>query len=145
RTILVWVTAVMAVVGTAAMTASYHFAKQETDSLLDNQLLQIALNAGEGALSNTSPGICHPEDEVAVQVWNATGDAAIRTSPFNIPRQSKPGFTDIRFAGKSWRVYRSDDGRRTVQVAQRWSARNELAEKAAFGAALPIVAAIPVT
>jgi two-component system OmpR family sensor kinase len=73
------------------------------------------------------------------------GEAVIHTSPFNIPRQSKLGFTDIEFAGKSWRVYTSSDGQRTAQVAQRWSVRNELAENAAFGAALPIVGAIPVT
>jgi two-component system OmpR family sensor kinase len=82
---------------------------------------------------------------VVVQIWDAHGEAIIRTSPFDIPRQSKMGFTDITFAGKSWRVYTSSDGQRTAQVAQRWSVRNELAENAAFGAALPILGAIPIT
>jgi two-component system OmpR family sensor kinase len=146
KTVLVWVTAVMAIDGTAAMMASYYFAKEEADSLLDNQLRQIARNAGEGPSNNASPGIrLKLEDEVVVQIWNAVGEAAIRTSAFDIPRQSRLGFTDIRFAGKSWRVYTSSDGQRTVQVAQRWSVRNELAENAAFGAALPILGAIPIT
>jgi two-component system, OmpR family, sensor kinase len=146
KTILVWVTAVMAIVGAAATMASYYFAKEEADNLLDNQLRQIALNAGEGPSDSAFPGIRRKlEDEVVVQIWNGAGEAAIHTSPFDIPRQSRLGFTDIRFAGKSWRVYTSSDGQRTIQVAQRWSVRNELAENAAFGAALPILGAIPIT
>ena len=43
-----------AVVGASASTASYYFAKVEADKLLDAQLRQIALNAGEG-LSPTTP------------------------------------------------------------------------------------------
>ena len=40
--------------------------------------------------------------------------------------------------------YAASDGRRTAQVAQRWSARDELAQNAAFGATMPIIAAIPI-
>jgi two-component system OmpR family sensor kinase len=146
RLVLVWVTLVMATVGIAAAVASYYFAKHEADNLLDDQLRQIALDAGEGLSTDALPRIRRKlEHEVAVQIRDATGNAIIHTSPFDIPRQSKLGFTDITSAGKSWRVYTSSDGQRTVQVAQRWSVRNELAENAAFGAALPILGAIPVT
>jgi two-component system, OmpR family, sensor kinase len=145
RIILAWVTAVMAIVGIAATAASYYFAKHEADNLLDDQLRQIALSAGEGLSDNALPSIRRKlEHEVVVQIWDA-GEGIIRTSPFDFPRQSGLGFTDITFAGKSWRVYTSSDGQRTVQVAQRWSVRNELAENAAFGAALPILGAIPIT
>jgi len=146
KTILVWVTALMAVAGTAAMTASYYFAKDEADTLLDNQLRQIALNAGEGLSDNALSRIRHEiKDEVVVQIWNAAGEAILHTSPINIPRQSKLGFADIEFAGKSWRVYTSSDGQRTAQATQRWSSREEVAENAALGAALPILGAIPIT
>jgi two-component system OmpR family sensor kinase len=84
------------------------------------------------------------EDEVVVQIWNASGEAILRTSPLSIPRQPRLGFADVEFAGYSWRVFTSSDGVRTAQVAQRWSAREELAGKAALGAALPILSAIPI-
>ena len=145
KTILVWVTMLLGIVGVGAAAASYYFAKDEADSLLDTQLRQIALNAGEGLSENALPHMTREaEDEVVVQIWNAPGEAILRTSPFDIPRQSRLGFADLEFAGKSWRVYTSSDGVRTAQVAQRWSAREELAGQAALGAALPILSAIPI-
>jgi two-component system, OmpR family, sensor kinase len=145
RTILVWVTVTMALVGIAAATASYYFARHEADNLLDDQLRQIALHAGEGLSTGALPGARRkPEHDVAVQIWDAAGNAIIRPSRFDIPRQPELGFTDVWSADRNWRVYTSSDGQRTVQVAQRWSMRNELAANAAFGAALPIVGAIPV-
>jgi two-component system OmpR family sensor kinase len=145
KTILVWVAVLLAIVGTAAIAASYYLAKDEADTLLDNQLHQIAHRAGEGLSDNALPRI-RPEieDEIVVQIWDAAGEAILHTSLINIPRQSKLGFADIEFAGNNWRVYTSSDDRRTTQVAQRWSAREEVAEHAALGAALPILGAIPI-
>jgi two-component system, OmpR family, sensor kinase len=145
QTILVWITVLLAIVGVGATAASYHFAKVEADKLLDTQLRQIAHNAGEGLSPDALPRMAHSlEDEVVIQIWNASGDVILHTSSVNLPRQSNLGFTDLDFAGKSWRVYTSSDGRRTAQVAQQWSARQEIAGNAAFGAALPILGAIPI-
>lgn len=144
KTILVWITVLLATVGAVATTASYYFAKAEADALLDTQLRQIALNAGEGLSDNALPHMAHEiEDEVVVQIWNASGEAILHTSSIDIPRQSRLGFADVEFAGQSWRVYTSSDGHRIAQVAQRWSVREELAGNAALGAALPILGAIP--
>ena len=145
NTILVWVTVLLGIVGAAAVAASYYFVKYEADSLLDTQLRQIALNAGEGLSQNALPHMTQEiAEEVVVQIWNASGEPILRTSPISIPRQSKLGFADIEFASKTWRVYTSSDGVRTAQVAQRWSVREELARNAALGAALPILGAVPI-
>lgn len=145
RTILVWITVLLAAVGAGATAASYHFARVEADKLLDTQLRQIALNAGEGLSADALPRITHSsEDEVVIQIWNAAGETILHTSSIDLPRQSRLGFTDLDFSGKSWRVYTASDGRRTAQVSQQWSARREIAGRAAFGAALPIVGAIPI-
>jgi len=145
KAVLIWVTALLGVVGAGAVAASYHFVKVEADSLLDTQLREIALNAGEGLSEDAVPRMAHEiEDEVVVQIWDASGEAVLRAPSVNIPRQPKLGFTDVEFDGKSWRVYTSSDGMRTAQVAQRWSVREELAGKAALGAAFPIVGAVPV-
>jgi two-component system, OmpR family, sensor kinase len=145
KTILVWVTVLLGTVGAGAVAASYYFVRVEADSLLDTELREIALNAGEGLSENAVPPMKHEiEDEVVVQIWNASGEAILRTPSIDIARQPKLGFADVEFAGKSWRVYTTSDGVRTAQVAQRWSAREELARKAALGAALPVLAAIPI-
>ncbi len=143
RAILIWVTVLITIVGTAAVAASYYFAKDEADDMLDDQLHQVALVAwpSANALPRINPEI---ENEVVVQIWSAAGES-ILTSHINIPRQPKSGFTDIEFAGESWRVYTSSDDQRPVQVAQHWSARDEVAQHAALGAALPILGAIPIT
>src|ERR1700730_8776596 len=146
KTILVWVTVLLAIVGGGRAALSYYFVKKKADSLLDTELRQIALNAGEGLSEDADPRNSHKksEDEVVVQIWDVSGEAILRTSPINIPRQLKLGLADVEFAGKSWRVYTSSDGARTAQVAQGWSVREELARNAALGAALPILGAIPV-
>jgi two-component system, OmpR family, sensor kinase len=146
RTILIWITVLLAIVGAAATAASYHFAKREADKLLDNELQQIAVNAGEGLTGDAHPAATKKgEDELVIQTWNASGERILQTSMIDLPRQLTLGFSDVEFGGKSWRVYTASDGQRTSQVAQRWSARNELAGNAALGAALPILAAIPIT
>jgi two-component system OmpR family sensor kinase len=145
KTILVWVTVLLAIVGAGAGAASYFFVKDEADFLFDTELRQIALNAGEGLSENSLPHFAHEvEDEVVVEIWNASGEAILRTSPINIPRQLKPGLANVEFAGESWRVYTSSDGTRTAQVAQRWNVREEVARNAALGAALPILGAVPI-
>jgi two-component system, OmpR family, sensor kinase len=147
RTILAWITVLLAVVGVVASAASYHFAKQEADKFLDAQLRQIAAHAGEGLSENAilqMTRLAEDEDELVIQIWEASGEMTLRAASIELPRQLVPGFADLDVAGKSWRVYTASDGMRTSQVAQRWSARRELAEHAAFGAALPILAAIPI-
>jgi two-component system OmpR family sensor kinase len=135
----------LTIVGAGATVASYWLAKLEADKLLDNELRQIAVSAGEELSSGTLTGSTKShEDELVIQIWNAVGEQTVRTRSINLPRQSSDGFTDLEYAGKSWRVYTMSDGVRTAQVAQRWSAREELAQNAALGAALPIIGAIPI-
>jgi two-component system, OmpR family, sensor kinase len=145
RTALIWITLLLAIVGTGAAAASYWLAKFEADKLLDNELRQIAVSAGEELSSGTlTASGKHGEDELIIQIWNAAGEQTVGSSSFDLPRQPHDGFADIAYAGKSWRVYTMRDGGRTAQVAQRWSARDELARNASYGAALPIIGAIPV-
>jgi two-component system OmpR family sensor kinase len=146
RTALVWMTVLLALVGVVAVLISYEFARREAGTFLDGQLRQISLNAGEGFPESAGPPVDHdPEDEFSVMIWDAQGTVAHRSpSDIDIPRQDRLGFTTIRAAGDRWRVYTSSDGVRTVQVAQRTSVRDELAESAALDAALPILLVIPV-
>jgi two-component system OmpR family sensor kinase len=147
RTALVWMTALLAVVGIAAVLIAYGLARHEAGGFLDSQLRQIALNAGEGLPDSAGPQVDHdPEDEFSLTIWDAQGHK-IHTSPpeIDIPRQTRIGFADIQALDDRWRVYTSSDGLRTVQVAQRSSVREELAASAAIEAATPILIVMPLS
>lgn len=145
RTALIWMTALLAVVGVVSVGVSYWLARDEANGFLDSQLRQIALNAGEGLPETAGPPVPHdPEDDFVVQIWNGLGEKINSSHPsLNIPHQSVVGFSDLRAAADDWRVYTSSDGRRTVQVAQRDSVRREIAENAAIEAVTPILVVIP--
>ena len=145
RSALIWTTILLAGVGAVAFVIAYEMARREAADFLDGQLRQIALNAGQGldetAVASASPD---PEDEFVIAMWNAAGEPlrkpAIEASP---PSQSSPGFATVTIGGEAWRVFVASDSYRTVQVAQRMSVRDEMAQTAALQAGLPILAAIP--
>jgi two-component system OmpR family sensor kinase len=145
RTALLWMTAMLSVVGIAGAAVSYRLASDEATAFLDSQLRQIALNAGEGVTDTEDPPIQHdPEDDFIVEIWNGAGERLHASrSAVNIPRRSQAGFADVQTAGEEWRVYASSDGARTVQVAQRAAVRREIAQHTAISAAIPIVVVIP--
>ena len=147
NTALMWMTVLLTGVGALAVMISYQLAQNEAAGFLDSQLRQIALNAGQGLAADAAPPADHdPEDEFAIQIWDAAGKK-IRSSSsgIEIPLQEGPGFATISAGGEEWRVYTLGDSRRTVQVAQRMVVRQELAESAAIAAAAPILIVIPLT
>lgn len=149
KTILFWVTISFVAVSAFAVATTYYFTEREANSLLDTQLHQIALYASDGPSTATSQRIKDEvEDRVAIQIWDSAGQLTFHTpathkSPVGLPRQPV-GFANVDHNGVSWRVYTEMRGAQMVQVAQRWSARRELARKAAVGAALPLLGAIPI-
>lgn len=145
RAALIWMTAVLTVVGVVAFVAAYVIAQQEVADFLDGQLRQIALNAGDSVMLAPAPTEPQdPEDELVVEVWSHTG-ALLRRTPNapSLPRLDSPGFATITAGGVSWRVYQARDGKRTVQIAQRMEVRQEIAASAAIQAGTPILILIP--
>lgn len=147
RTALLWMTVLLAIVGTAAVVISYVYANIEASEFLDGQQRQIALNAGEGLRKVlTPPADQDREDEFSITIWDAAGHPIHDSMPeVHIPRQSQQGFTDISVGGRRWRVYMASDGLNTVQVAQRSEVREELARDAAIGVAAPLLVVIPLS
>ena len=147
RTALVWMTALLALVGLTTVVISYRLARGEAAEFLDGQLRQVALNAGTGLPAAAAPAFDQdPEDRLAVTIWDADGRIAhaSRADP-NIPRQTRAGFADVTANGERWRVFTANDGARAVQVAQRMTVRDEIARGAALGAAAPILIVIPLS
>ena len=146
-TALIWMTALLTVVGVLAFFVSYELARREAADFLDGQLRQIALNAGAGLADAKAPGAKHdPEDEFVITIWNPAGEA-LRHSPndIDLPQRPEPGYATIQANGEDWRVYLARDDRRSVQVAQRMSVRQEMAEAASIQAGAPILILIPLT
>ena len=146
RTALLWMTAMLSIVGIAGGAVSYRLASDEANAFLDNQLRQIALNAGEGVTdtADSPPSLHDPEDDFSVEIWNGADETLRASRPaVYIPRRSQAGFADVHAAGEDWRVYTSIDGARTVQVAHREVVRREIAQHAAISAAIPILVVIP--
>ena len=145
-TALLWMTAMLSIVGIAGAAVSYRLASDEANAFLDSQLQQIALNACAGVPDTTDslPSQHDSEDDFSVDIWNGAGEAfrASRSAVY-IPRRSQAGFADVHAAGEDWRVYTSMDGARTVQVAHREVVRREIAQHAAISAAIPILVVIP--
>ena len=145
-TALLWMTAMLSIVGIAGAAVSYRLASDEANAFLDSQLQQIALNACAGVPDTTDslPSQHDSEDDFSVEIWNGAGEAfhASRSAVY-IPRRSQAGFADVHAAGEDWRVYTSIDGARIVQVAHREVVRREIAQHAAISAAIPILVVIP--
>lgn len=143
RTALIYVTILLSVICLAASAVAYRYAHDEAKEFLDGQLRQIALNPGPGIPAADAPAEADqdPEDQFAVTIWDTEGRLVHASLPsVHIPRQNRAGFSN---AEEQWRVYTTGDERWTVEVAQRDVVREEIAQTAAFGAAAPVLIAIP--
>jgi two-component system OmpR family sensor kinase len=142
-----WTTILLVIVTCLAILASRALAVIETNKLLDDELQQIALNAG-GRLAPAAHQLAsrmEAENRISVQVWDSDGKSIFENpAAVRIPRQAELGFKDIDFDGKEWRVYTATDGKRTALAAQRWSARIEVVNHTALAAAVPVFAALPI-
>jgi len=144
---LIWTTVLLAIVAVAAVAASRHVALVEVNKLLDNELQQLAINAGHGLAEAALESLQETEAEnrISVQIWSRNGDLVHQSQMTDsLPRQKGLGFSDIKFNGHEWRVYTATDGQLFAQIGQRWSARQEIANHAAVAAAVPLLAAFPI-
>jgi two-component system OmpR family sensor kinase len=144
---LIWTTILLAIIATAVVIASRHVAIVEVNKLLDNELQQIAINAGHGLNEDALEPLLETETEnrVSVQIWSHTGETIHESKMTDrLPRQTELGFSDVEVDGYRWRVYTASDGQLFAQIGQRWSARLEIANHAATAAAVPLLAAFPI-
>jgi two-component system OmpR family sensor kinase len=148
RSALLWMTLLLTATGAITALVSYRYAYSEAAAFLDGQLRQIALNAGdEDGLASLLPTADQdPEDRFAVTVWGPDGRIIHASLPgVTIPRQNQPGYADVSAGGESWRVYTMMGDGNTVQAAQRQTVREEIADSAALGGALPVLLIIPLS
>jgi two-component system OmpR family sensor kinase/two-component system sensor histidine kinase QseC len=150
RTLQIWLTALLVLIGVITAVASYVLAGEEAAELFDDQLRQIALyvwDVPDGFQADTIQAPAHdPEDDFLVQVWSADGKSVMSSNPtVTVPRAAATGFSEMTLNDVAWRTYTAIDPGRTVQVSQQLEVREELAASASLQAAVPIALLIPLS
>ncbi|MGH8217353.1 MAG: ATP-binding protein [Steroidobacteraceae bacterium] len=141
--------ALVAVTTLVAGAVTYSRLLNETSTLLDYQLQQMALSLRDQAAFG--PGLQLPSrasgSEYIVQIWDPFGTLHYLSSPGLSSQAGLPiipppvilGYTDVTLLGRRWRVYSKDTIWGVIQVAQPWSVRDALARQAAFRVLAPIL------
>lgn len=145
KTIITRVIVLVAAIGLSGTATAFVLVTLEMNKFLDAQLQETAINLGQTNRNSVIPlSETEDEDHLVVWIWDRSGNLIHRSGPLaEIPWQPRAGLSDVAENGQEWRVYRLSDANHDIQIAQRWSARREIATHAATGAALPFLAAIP--
>jgi len=148
RWLLAALLAALAGAGLAAAAATYFSAREEVDTLLDEELRQVALSLRDHAvldLRRLESVSANPAQRVVVQIWDPAFDRPyvsriVGGAP--LPRTDE-GYTTVLHDMRSWRVYTLPTGRQLIQVAQPTALRTELAAATASRLLLPVLVMLP--
>lgn len=145
----------IALVWLATAVYSYFDARDEINELLDAHLAQsasliVAQTAHELEEIDTehAPQLHKRGRGVVFQIWERGVTLRLRSA--NAPRERlaarDEGFSDVTVDGRGWRVFSGWDAKRRylIQVAERDSARREIAQGIATNLLAPLLLALPV-
>jgi two-component system OmpR family sensor kinase len=148
RWLLAALLAALAVAGLAAAAATYISARDEVDTLLDEELRQVALSLRDHAvldLRRLESVAANPDQRVLVQIWDPAFDRPyvsriVGDGP--MPRTDE-GYVTLVHHGRSWRAFALYTGRQLIQVAQPTALRTELAARTAWRLLVPVLFLLP--
>jgi signal transduction histidine kinase len=148
RWLLAALLAALAVAGLAAAAATYISARDEVDTLLDEELRQVALSLRDHAvldLRRLESVAANPDQRVLVQIWDPAFDRPyvsriVGDGP--MPRTDE-GYVTLMHAGRPWRAFTLYTGRQLIQVAQPTALRTELAARTAWRLLVPVLVLLP--
>jgi len=145
--LLVALLGALLLVGILASAATYLSARSEINSLLDEELRQVALSLRDHAvldLSRLTRGGADSRQRVVVQIWDPTGVALyLSNTGAPLPLVRIQGFVTLSHEGREWRVFTTTMGLQTIQVGQPIALRRELATDVALRILIPVLAALP--
>lgn len=151
RQLTVWILGLVTVVGIIASIISFHFARDEANTFLDQQLMEIARSVDEGSQlpAMQKSFIRESKSEQArdfvIQVWEKKIPTVTSRPGFDMSINEKTGFSDVSWNKSAWRVYTMVHKNRIVQVSQQMEVRTEIATQSAGWVLLPVVALIPLS
>jgi signal transduction histidine kinase len=137
----------VALISLLAAGVTYRRVLDETSTLFDYQLRQMALSL-RGQVS-LAPRIELPPDQgdtdFVIQIWDLFG-ARTYLSRRGLPmiNQTVLGYADLSLRGEAWRAYGLQTAEGVIQIAQPVRVREELARAAAERVVIPLILLLPI-
>lgn len=137
----------VAFVSAISATVTYRRVLNETSTLFDYQLRQMALSLRNQI--SLAPRIEVPRDQndtdFVVQIWDVFGTRVYLSRP-GLPlfNQTVLGYADLTLRGEAWRAFGMQTSNGVIQIAQPARVREELARNAALRVVVPLLLLLPV-
>lgn len=150
RALMLWLVPMFLLVGLAFAALSWWGYGRMVDGFMDDQMQQLARSVAThdmGELPQHDAERVHKWGAYVVQVYRGGRLAETSWPQLDLPPQA-PGFHDVQFDGRSWRVYSlpaAAGTRHAVQVVQSASFRTKLAAERAGTALLPVLILLPLS
>jgi len=145
--LIVTLIGVVALVSALAAGITYRRVLNETSTLFDYQLRQMALSLRTQI--SIAPRIEVPPDQgdtdFVIQIWDLFGSRMYLSRP-GLPmiNQIVLGYADLSLEGRAWRAYGLQTPAGVIQIAQPIRVRQRLARAAALRVVIPLVLLLPV-
>jgi two-component system OmpR family sensor kinase/two-component system sensor histidine kinase QseC len=127
---------------------AYRQAVQESATLFDYQLRQMALSLrNQVSLAQQIEVPRQQEDaDFVVQIWDVFGRSIVYVSRPGLPAINRPnaGYANFDFNGEPWRVYGLETVDGVIQVAQPVRIQEAIARSSALRVALPVLLLVPI-
>lgn len=145
--LLVALLGLVAAASLLAGTLTYRRVLEETSSLFDYQLRQMALSL-RGQIS-LAPRLELPPDaadsDFVIQIWDLFGARVYLSRPgLPLINQTALGYANVRVNGQSWRTYGLQTMNGVIQIAQPVAVRESFARAAALRVVVPLLLLLPV-
>jgi signal transduction histidine kinase len=145
--LLVALIVLVALVSTLAGTITYRRVLNETSTLFDYQLRQMALSLRNQV--SLAPRIEVPPDQgdmdFVIQIWDLFGARMYLSRPgLPIINQTVLGYADLSVQGQTWRAFGLQTADGVIQIAQPIRVRERLARAAALRIVVPLIVLLPV-
>ena len=148
RTLLGWLLAVVLLAGATQAVVLYRITLNETETLFDYHIQQLALSLRDQVLQESPVGVIVPDEGTKfaflVQIWNLNGERLYRSDPGSaLPNEAVLGFSNVHAGDGDWRVFSLQLGDRMIQVAQPMALRRQMALGIALRTLLPLLLIVP--
>jgi two-component system OmpR family sensor kinase len=130
------------IVGLICATVAYRQVSDQTRTLLDDQLAQIARLAAQTVDGSEIQN--RGDEDIVVSVWSADQKLKFSTAAGVALPLLPAGFAEVVLKAGPYRVYSTVIGQRHIAVAQPVDIRDDQAEAAALAAFLPLLVLMPV-
>jgi signal transduction histidine kinase len=137
----------VAFVSLLAATVTYRRVLNETSSLFDYQLRQMALSLRSQI--SLAPRVEVPPDQgdtdFVIQIWDLFGTRVYLSRPgLPLINQTVLGYANLSLQGQAWRAYGLQTADGVIQIAQPIQVRERLARAAALRVVIPLMLLLPI-